>query len=111
MSSRNGDTGMVTLSMSGGHPTQVTPDATIGPYAIHRAIVVDGWTVTHIQTGKRIWTTTTFQLAIRAAQHLDERRLIPDGAGEAEAWRAALPASERARIVEELETIAPRVTE
>ena len=101
---------MLSLSMSSGSETKIELDATVGPFAIHRAVgsFVDAWTVTHIKTGKKIWTTQSLQHAIRAAQYLDQAKLIPEGAEEAEAWRAALSPQDKAHLLEQLQEIAPR---
>jgi len=101
---------MLTLSMSSGTETKIELDAQVGVFAIHRAVgsFVDAWTVTHIKTGKKIWTTQSLQHAIRAAQYLDQAKLIPEGAVEAEAWRAALSPEDKAQLIEKLQDIAPR---
>lgn len=57
-----------------------------GPLAVHRSVGNDGypWTVTHIQTGRVVLTTSTQEDAVKATEALgrcdwdfDDRALIP----------------------------------
>ncbi len=84
----------------------------VGGFAVHQAVeAAGGWTVTHVATGKKIWTTEELHGAIRVATYLDTAKIIPEDKMGAEQWRANLSEPDRSRLIEDLSMLAPRVTE
>jgi len=107
------DLPVVSCVYGNNHTLAVQPDAIVGGLAVHQRIVAGvargpGWTVTHRASGKLIWSTQEFGEAVRVAQWLDDRRTIPEGHSEAVAWRAGLSTVLYARLIEDLQAIAPR---
>lgn len=89
--------------------------AWIGPFAIHRRIhhraeMLDGWTVTHIASGRAIWTVAHFTQAMQVAQWLDQHKRIPEDLDGCLAWAATMQADRVAytRFVAELSELSPR---
>lgn len=87
----------------------------IGPFIVHRRILHrrearTGWTVTHVATGRMVWTVAHFGEAQRVAQALTASGEVPAGREECLAWRERLGSDKvkYGQFVAKLSEIAPR---
>lgn len=101
-------------TMANGKKLRIVAEATVGAFGIHHRIfnarpIDDGWTVSHMPTGRAIWTVEARADALKVATALHVNKLIPEGREEALEWIIALSAAERAKLTEKLTKMAPRL--
>jgi len=104
----------IVLVLTTGRQMRIAPPIRFGQYAAHPRVRSGemsgpGWTVTHVGTGCLIWHVETESEAIQVAAWLDQNGpRIPEGKTEAQQWRQQLSASERTKLIAQLQQIAPR---
>lgn len=112
MSAQQLDPDVVDVAV-GGQKITIGSEGTVGGWSVHR-IINDkvakgpGYAVTHRATGLRVWTTESFDTALRVAQFLDRSKMIPDDPAEVYRWKDELTPVGRAEIILRLTEIAPR---
>lgn len=83
---------MIQVTLGSGSSLFVFERTTVGIYAVHEAVVngrpyANAWTTTHTPSGLAIWTTRTFEDAVKVAEWLHAYPHIPAGREEFIQWR------------------------
>lgn len=100
----------IDVMLRGGATTVVIPEVIIGDFAVHNWLwgaraVGPGFTVTHVASGLALWTVRHLSDAVKVAQWLDKRKVVPV---DAVTWKENLSGQARSKLIVDLTAIAQR---
>ncbi len=101
-------------TLADGKKLRVVADAYVGGFGIHHRIfggrmIDDGWSVSHMASGRLVWTVEHREDALKVAQWLHLKKVMPADAAAFAKWSEKHTTADHAKLVEKLSSIAPRL--